>query len=128
MEKPIHKFNGGVGATLCNKCSAIISTGLTDALYCYKCLNITPKYTLERVNDGLIKKGNKLIWIRWKSSGLYKRKLTKIEVGASLYLIDYSFVNMWLTTPVKEIFVNSRNYIEFYTRNSHYKLYKNTKK
>jgi hypothetical protein len=35
--KPIHKFNGGLGATLCHKCSVIITTGLTDDLYCNKC-------------------------------------------------------------------------------------------
>ena len=32
--KPIHKFNNGKGATLCHKCSKIISTGLTKELYC----------------------------------------------------------------------------------------------
>lgn len=35
--KPIHKFNGGSGATLCHQCSVIINTGLTDDLYCDKC-------------------------------------------------------------------------------------------
>lgn len=35
--KPIHKFNNGIGATICNHCSAIISIGLTDDLYCDKC-------------------------------------------------------------------------------------------
>jgi molecular chaperone GrpE (heat shock protein) len=35
--KPIHKFNNGNGATLCNQCSIIISVGLTDDLYCNKC-------------------------------------------------------------------------------------------
>jgi hypothetical protein len=34
VTKPIHKLNGGLGATLCNKCSKIISTGLTKELYC----------------------------------------------------------------------------------------------
>ena len=34
MIKPIHKFNNGRGATLCNSCSKIISIGLTDDLYC----------------------------------------------------------------------------------------------
>jgi hypothetical protein len=39
-EQPIHKFNNGNGATLCNKCSKIISTGLTKDLYCStKCKN-----------------------------------------------------------------------------------------
>ena len=35
--KPIHKFNGGIGATLCHTCSVIISTGLTKELYCNNC-------------------------------------------------------------------------------------------
>ena len=35
--KPIHKFNNGRGATICTKCSVIISTGLTEDLYCEKC-------------------------------------------------------------------------------------------
>lgn len=35
--KPIHKFNGGKGATLCHTCRVIISVGLTDDLYCKKC-------------------------------------------------------------------------------------------
>ena len=35
---PIHKFNNGNGAMLCNKCKTIISTGpKTDVLYCQKC-------------------------------------------------------------------------------------------
>ena len=36
-EKPIHKFNSGIGATLCHKCSIIISEGHTQDLYCEKC-------------------------------------------------------------------------------------------
>lgn len=35
--KPIHKFNNGQGATLCHKCSCIISLGHTDDLYCKEC-------------------------------------------------------------------------------------------
>jgi len=35
--KPIHKLNNGLGATLCHKCSVIISTGLTQDLYCDTC-------------------------------------------------------------------------------------------
>lgn len=55
--KPIHKFNGGRGATLCHSCSVIISTGLTDDLYCEKCkkmatLELTPEQ-LEVVRKSL---------------------------------------------------------------------------
>lgn len=35
--KPIHKFNGGLGATLCHSCSVIISIGLREDLYCERC-------------------------------------------------------------------------------------------
>jgi len=36
--KPIHKFNNGRGAMLCNICRTIISTGpKTEELYCEKC-------------------------------------------------------------------------------------------
>jgi hypothetical protein len=36
--EPIHKFNNGRGAMLCNECRTIISTGpKTDELYCDKC-------------------------------------------------------------------------------------------
>lgn len=34
--KPIHKLNGGIGATLCHNCTVIITTGLTKDLYCSK--------------------------------------------------------------------------------------------
>ena len=37
--KPIHKLNGGIGATLCHLCSIIITTGNTQDLYCDKCLS-----------------------------------------------------------------------------------------
>ena len=40
ITKPIHKFNNGNGATLCNICSKIINTGFTKELYCStKCKN-----------------------------------------------------------------------------------------
>jgi hypothetical protein len=36
--KPIHKFNNGRGAMLCNGCRTIISTGpKTEELLCTKC-------------------------------------------------------------------------------------------
>jgi hypothetical protein len=47
--KPIHKFNNGMGATLCNECYVIISEGLTEELFCEKC---KPKQeTLEEVAE-----------------------------------------------------------------------------
>lgn len=40
MTKPIHKFNNGNGAMLCNYCRTIITIGEpTNDLYCEQCLN-----------------------------------------------------------------------------------------
>jgi hypothetical protein len=35
--KPIHKFNNGNGATLCNCCYVIINNDYTDDLLCDRC-------------------------------------------------------------------------------------------
>ena len=40
---PIHKFNGGKGATLCHTCRAIITTGLSERLLCDSCENYQRK-------------------------------------------------------------------------------------
>ena len=35
--RPIHKLNGGIGATLCHVCYGMISTGWTDEVICNTC-------------------------------------------------------------------------------------------
>ncbi len=54
MEKPIHKFNNGRGATLCNVCSVIISEGMTEATRCENCKGMSKEvYTgkMTKVNE-----------------------------------------------------------------------------
>lgn len=38
--EPIHKFNNGNGATLCNDCGCMISTGHIEQLYCRNCKDL----------------------------------------------------------------------------------------
>jgi hypothetical protein len=49
--KPIHKFNNGRGATICNQCSVIITTGLTDDLYCKECKDHREKLLIEIMKE-----------------------------------------------------------------------------
>jgi hypothetical protein len=42
--KPIHKFNNGYGATICNKCSVVITVGHVHKLYCDKCEIINKEF------------------------------------------------------------------------------------
>jgi hypothetical protein len=119
--KPIHKFNGGVGATLCNTCRKIITTGLTDDLYCQDC-GSKSKYVLQRINDGLVKVGYSVIWIEWTEEGTFLEKYNEIGIGRSLVLNFIVHDYTWMTTTVTQIDSVSENLIEFKTQNSSYKL------
>ena len=125
MLKPIHKLNGGRGATLCHKCSVIISEGLTGDLYCEKHGGERWKYYLER-HDGSKHRGNRVQWIEWKENGQYASEHSEIAVGRSL-LLDYAYGNFnWMTTVVTEIIDQTEDEIQFKTMNSEYtlKIYK----
>ena len=59
LPKPKIKFNGGLGAILCNKCNIIIKENLskdeiegkTDLIYCNKCAKeVILKYFVEKYN------------------------------------------------------------------------------
>ena len=125
--KPIHKFNGGIGATLCHKCTTIITEGLTEDLYCENCGGVeTHKYKLVRERDGLVKKGNKINWIEWNEDGTAKKAHDEIAKGFSL-IVNPSYSYTWMTTAIDEILIQEENYIKFKTKNSIYELFINEK-
>jgi hypothetical protein len=55
--KPIHKLNGGYGATLCNICYGMISTGWTDDVICRHCKGYKDlgKFTDEEIKEKTLK-------------------------------------------------------------------------
>ena len=134
--EPIHKFNGGRGATLCHTCRVIITEGLTDYLYCEDCdplyfkakqeeeIKEDPdcKYMLFR-SDGLRKKANHIMWIEWNEDGTFNSNHDEPAVGRSLILDGQTVNYTWLTTSVKEILEQKENFVNFTTKNSQYKLY-----
>ena len=124
MKKPIHKFNGGVGATLCNNCKKIISEGLTGSLLCESCEEKpAPKYRLIRERDGLENNGKTALWLEWNKNGTFKEKYEEPEVGRSLVL-DFAYGNYaWMTTSITEILEKKEGYIRFSTENSVYELF-----
>jgi len=122
--KPIHKFNGGRGATLCNSCRAIITEGLTEDMYCKNCGGNQPVYELIRHRDGLTKIGNKADWIEWDEDTSAGKKLhTEPAIGRSFVLdLGGPLTYTWMTTTVTEIISNEPGKIEFKTKNSNYTL------
>lgn len=119
--KPIHKFNGGRGATLCHKCRKIISVGMTDDLYCEEHGGRKPKYKLIRSRDNLTISGDKILWLEWNENGTFKEQHDSPRVGTSLVVDPHYGTYTWLTTVV-ESFVEQEGVITFNTTNSTYKL------
>jgi hypothetical protein len=119
--KPIHKFNGGIGATLCNECSKIISEGMTDDLFCDEHGGKTFKYTLIRERDGLTIGANKITWIEWSGNGTGKAMHEDPAIDRSL-MLEPSISYKWMTTTITEIVEQSEGYIKFKTLNSIYEL------
>lgn len=125
-KKPIHKFNGGLGATLCHKCRVIISTGLTEDLYCEEHGGVPRwRYKLVREHDGLTKKGNIAYWVEWDENSRGKASHQEPAVGYSFILDPVHGNYLWLTTSVTEIVETKENYIKFKTKNSIYELFTN---
>lgn len=120
--KPIHKFNGGLGATLCHKCNKIIRTGLTDDIYCEDCGGRPYNYVLTRARDNKIIKGDNVLYIEWDEAGHFKEKHDSPGIGRSL-VVDFNGGNYgWMTTKIKEILEMSDNLVRFVTLNSEYQL------
>ena len=94
--KPIHKFNNGNGATLCHKCSAIISIGFTDDLYCKECRKETLEEYAERRFPSKMEMYEVLIegakWQQEQDNNKYSEEdiMFAYEQGARLALISQS--------------------------------------
>ena len=121
--KPIHKFNGGMGATLCHECRVIISYGFTEDLFCEKHGGKPDfAYKIVRSKDGLIKYGNNLQWIEWNGDGTFKQTHKEIGVDRSL-VVDFILGNYkWMTTKVSS-YSKDGGIITFNTKNSTYTIY-----
>jgi hypothetical protein len=134
MRKPIHKLNGGRGATLCHRCSVIITTGFTDELFCekhkkYDANNVKlkeipkPNYKLVRLNDGLTNTAQRVAFIEWNTDGTFYSSHDDIQVGRSIILDPMNHNYTWLTTEITEIVEQKADYVKLQTKNSTYELH-----
>ena len=124
-KKPIHKFNGGRGATLCHECRVIITEGLTEDLYCEKHGGKPQwKYKLVRERDGLTKYAGTVKWVKWNEDyGTGDSAHDEPQIGFSL-ITDPGYMTFgWLTTSITEILETKEKYIKFKTKNSIYELF-----
>jgi hypothetical protein len=123
--KPIHKFNGGRGATLCHKCNRIITEGMTEDLYCEEHGGKPSyKYKLVRSRDNMTVTGTKVLWLEWNENGTFKKEHEQPTIGASVVVNPQYGTYTWLTTPMLS-YTEEDGVITFNTENSTYKLYSN---
>jgi len=125
--KPIHKFNNGNGATLCNECGIIINEGFSDLRRCEACggdPEEKPYWKLTRLGDGKTHRGEKYTWVEWNEDSRFKAAHDKPQIGFSFLLDPHPVFFGWQTTQVTEIIREEEYLIEFKTKNSHYLLEK----
>jgi len=80
------------------------------------------KYTLKRLDDGLIKQGSRVLYIEYDGkTGEDNKSHEEVKVGCSL-ILDPGLHFTWLTTPITEILEQKDKYIKFQTKNSTYEL------
>lgn len=79
------------------------------------------KYTLTRLNDGLIKTADRISYIEWNEDRTAKSMHDDIAIGRSIVLRP-GFSYTWLTTQIEQIIEQREDYIKFKTTNSTYEL------
>jgi len=78
-------------------------------------------YILTRLNDGLVKRGDRIRYVEWNEDRTAKEMHDNIVIGRSL-ILDPKIGYTWLTTTITEIVEQKDNYIKFKTENSLYEL------
>ena len=84
-------------------------------------------YELVRINDGLTKKSDDVIWIEFNENGQGKDKHDNPEIGYSLVMSPFNSFFTWQTTTITEIITHENMFTHFKTKNSEYKLFKKIK-
>jgi hypothetical protein len=111
--EPIHKFNNGRGAMLCNSCRTIISTGpKTEEILCDKCKNM--KYTRTTTND-IIVNGHEIVAKDSIVESVIEQLKRRSEIGIKKYntTLDRNDLSRleWLQHLQEELF-DASLYIE----------------
>lgn len=126
----------------CNSCNKPTThRQKLEDIVCNKCDRCNLPVFLQRVGDGCIKVGTRLVWIEWTDDGLGKATHNDPQLGFSLcldpYIIKSEFDGLpptsgyhWMTSVLTEIIedTSSKDYrmIKFKTKNSEYILHVTT--
>ena len=79
-------------------------------------------YKLTRLDDGLVKQSENVMWIGWNSEGRFDSKHDEPAIGRSLMMSPFHpLFFTWQTTPINEFKLTDTG-VEFVTKNSNYVL------
>jgi Zn finger protein HypA/HybF involved in hydrogenase expression len=113
--EPIHKFNNGRGAMLCNGCRTIISTGpRTEELLCEKCKQKNMNYTRTTTNE-IIVNGHEIVMKDSIVESVIEQLKQRSETGINKYNTTLDRTDLsrleWLQHLQEELF-DASLYIE----------------
>ena len=79
-------------------------------------------YKLTRLDDGLIKQSEDVMWIQWNEEGRFDSKHDEPAIGRSLFMSPFNPIfYTWQTTQIIA-FKPTESGVEFVTKNSNYVL------
>lgn len=113
--KPVHKYNGGIGATLCHNCRVIITTGLVDRIYCDECAEnkvvyhnrYRDKIIFEHIDDKVTMKGGN--WLRYGYDD--QENITMVDPSGGPYIeLGNNLKGFWPEAKYQDLVINK---IEF---------------
>lgn len=79
-------------------------------------------YKLTRLDDGLIKQSEDVMWIQWNEEGRFDSKHDEPAIGRSLFMSPFNPIfYTWQTTQIVA-FKLTESGVEFVTKNSNYVL------
>lgn len=79
-------------------------------------------YKLTRLDDGLVKQSEDVMWIEFDEGGMYASHHAEPAIGRSLMMSPFHpLFFTWQTTPINEFKLTDTG-VEFVTKNSNYVL------
>ena len=80
-------------------------------------------YKLTRI-DGLTKESKRIKWVEFDENGKFSKEHSSPAIGRSLIMSPFSISYTWMTTLIKGILEEGRDFVRFKTENSEYYLEK----
>lgn len=115
-KKPIHKYNGGLGATLCHNCRKIIGEGLNDMIYCEDCgpskvvyhNRHRDKIIFEHIGDQVVMTGGNWFRYSYEEDQEGNKIITMVDPSGGPYIaVGNNLKDFWPKGEYQDLVIES---------------------